>query len=165
LESILIIGGVSVDTLLMDVISVLQPENHLASRRRPSSLLSAAAKRQNAVARAQDAAAARTQNAAAFTQYAAGASDRPLSAIGSFPLALVFIASAALFLAPRVESSLGLYRLGRVSFGGDSTLEASMRSSRSGNERRSPCSQGAAELPASIKPVSFSAYRVRTGTR
>jgi LysM repeat protein len=148
----------------MDVISVLQPENHLASRRRPSSLLSAAAKRQNAVARAQDAAAARTQNAAAFTQYAAGASDRPLSAIGSFPLALVFIASAALFLAPRVESSLGLYRLGRVSFGGDSTLEASMRSlAVPETSAEALASQGAAELPASIKPVSFSAYRVRNG--
>ncbi len=141
----------------MDVISVLQPENHLASRRRSSSLLSVASRKQNA-------AVARPQSGVVGLESAASVNDWPLSAIGSFPLALVFIASAALFFAPRVESSLGQYRLGRVSFGGDSTLEASMRSLAVPEpSAETLASQGISELPPSIKPVSFSSYRVRNG--
>lgn len=141
----------------MDVISVLQPENHV-ERRRYRALLKRPAVREyppEAAAEAVPKTGPTASLNALFREYPAAL---------SFP-ALFFILSAALFMvSPALQYRVGLFRLGAIRMPADEVLESTMRALALPEATAEELSGDAArDLPPSIRSVSYSEYRVRKG--
>jgi len=141
----------------MDVISVLQPENHV-ERRRYRALL-----KRPAVHEYPPEAAAESVMKTGSTA-SLNALLREYPAVLSFP-ALFFILSAALFMiSPALQYRVGLFRLGAIRMPTDVALESTMRALALPEATAEELSGDASrDLPPSIRSVSYSEYRVRKG--
>ncbi len=143
----------------MDVINVLQPDNHVSGRRLPAARVprgfGLGLPRQEPVFAAES--ATEGSRAASATSYR-------YPALASFPIAFFFAAAALIVLSPAIQRRVGHYRLGRLSFSADSSLEASMRVLASPETLAAELSSDSPpEVPASIRPVSFAKYTVKNG--
>lgn len=153
----------------MDVISVLQPENHVARRRYPGIRQLShhpASDRGEPVPSfpafgtfPESVSVPESRPAASF-----GAMFREYPAVLSFPV-LFFVAVAALLMvSPVLQYRVGLFRLGRISLPTDVALESTMRTLVLPEASVAELSGDAArDLPPSIQSVSYSEYRVRKG--
>lgn len=135
----------------MDVISVLQPENHVERRRPMLRSPALRAYREEPVPEAVP--------AASF-----GALAREYPAVLSAPV-LFFVAAAVFFmLAPSLQYRVGFFRLGGLSLPSDTALDSAMRSLALPEATAAELSGDAArDLPLSIRSVTYSEYRVRKG--
>lgn len=135
----------------MDVISVLQPENHV-ERRRP--MLRRPAFRAFPEEAVQE----------AVPTASMGALVREYPAALSAPV-LFFVAVAVFFmLSPVLQYRVGLFRLGGLSLPSDAALDSAMRSLALPAATAAELSGDAArDLPLSIRSVTYSEYRVRKG--
>lgn len=85
-------------------------------------------------------------------------------AVSSFPIILILAMSLVVSLAPAFEHRFGLYRLDRVDFPSDTSDESAMRLMVTPEPDASLLAASAdAQLPAIIKSVSYSTWRVRSG--
>jgi murein DD-endopeptidase MepM/ murein hydrolase activator NlpD len=95
------------------------------------------------------------------------AAFRDVSALSSFPATFALALAALLALTPLAQSRLGFYRLGRLSFPSDSRSELAMRSivtpEPDATLLAAAGDASVAELPASLIPVSYRTYTVRSG--
>jgi len=156
----------------MDVITILQPENHLsrprlASRSRPANEPAAAARNYFPESR-EPGRAPSVVDSLGLTEPPFSAADlRELPAPLSFPVLLLLVAVFSLGVTPFVQEKIGFYRLDRFDFPQDSQAEASMRILVAPDPDASLVPDDgaalAAELPASIRSVSYKTYTVRKG--
>lgn len=131
---------------------------------------SAARKRVPAVARTARESRGIFPGRVAFSSDAAHravAAFRDVPALSSFPSTFALVLAALLALTPLAQSRLGHYRLGRLSFPSDSRSELAMRSIVTPEPDASLLAAAGdasiAELPASLIPVSYQTYTVRSG--
>lgn len=142
----------------MDVITFLRPENHLAHerlsfRRQPSV--------QNTVSPDPFDAPVRTGADRSSISFAALGE---IPAPRSFPVIFLFAAMIALALVPAVQNRFGFYRLDSFSLPANSEAEAAMRLLVSPDQDVSAMDDAIPrELPASIRAVGYSTYKVRPG--
>jgi murein DD-endopeptidase MepM/ murein hydrolase activator NlpD len=135
----------------MDVISTVRPENHVLRARIPSGIR----------AREKPASSRDGYRDGAFFSFAL-ARENP--AVSSFPLALILAMAVLLALAPAVDRSFGYSRLDRFAFPSDASDETAMRLLVTPEPDATLLADGAeAELPATIRSVTYSSWRVRSG--
>jgi murein DD-endopeptidase MepM/ murein hydrolase activator NlpD len=92
------------------------------------------------------------------------ASFRAIPALSSFPVLFVLFAALVLSLTPVLQEKVGLYRLDRLDFPDDAQALSSMRELVTPEPDASLlATANAAELPASIRAISWSTYKVRAG--
>lgn len=95
------------------------------------------------------------------------ASLRDVSTLASFPALFACAFAVLLAMTPIAQSRFGYYRLERMSFPSDSRSVAAMRAIVTPEPDASllaaAADGGIAELPASIMPVSYQTYTVRSG--
>jgi murein DD-endopeptidase MepM/ murein hydrolase activator NlpD len=142
----------------MDVITFLRPENHVAHE-------SLSFRRQPSVHH--------PVSPEPFVGQAKAVMPRPsisFAALGeipasrSFPVIFLLVAMLALSLTPAFQNRFGFYRLDRFSFPADSEAEAAMRLLVSPDQDADVSGDASPlELPASIRTVSYSTYKVRPG--
>lgn len=145
----------------MDVINVLQPENHVSGRRLPPARMLRGFRQERA--RQDSVSPANPERDEPLSALASPRSVR-YPALASFPIAFFFAAATLIALSPAIQRRVGYYRLGRLSFASDSSLEASLRFLAVPETLSGELSTEALpEVPASIRPVSFTSYKVRNG--
>ncbi len=145
----------------MDVINVLQPDNHVSGRRLPLARKLRGFRRERPRQEPLFPAEAVLEEGLPALA-ATGAGRYP--ALASFPVVFFLAAATLIVLSPAIQRRVGHYRLGRLSFSPDSSLEASMRLLASPDTGASELSAEALpEIPSSIRPVTFSKYTVKNG--
>lgn len=128
----------------MDVITFLQPENHVARPHFP-------------VSDRKSARAAFSLSVPSF------ASLREMPSAASFPVLFLLLVTVALASTPLFQQRYGFYRLDRLDLGTDTAAEAAMREMVTPEPDASLLAGATAELPLSIRAISYSTYKVRNG--
>jgi len=131
----------------MDVITILQPENHVMRPHFP-------------VPERNRTGGERTVTVPSF------ASLQEMPAAASFPVLFLFLVTACIAFTPLLQQRYGFYRLEKLSFAGDGGSETAMRLLAAPESDLSLFAAGEAaapELPAGIQVVSWSTYKVRNG--
>lgn len=166
----------------MDVISTIRPENHITRARSPAGLLSRdkppvsreGYRKERVFNALSDALPFRKPfNDPVFRAERAPSPGRILPSFTlarenpasfSFPLLMILAMSVLVSLAPVFEHRFGMYRLDRMDFPVDSSNESAMRLLVTPEPDASLLAASAdAELPAVIRSVSYSTWRVRSG--
>lgn len=153
----------------MDVITTIKPENHIARPR--TSLASLISRKATAPHRESgfheplyrnhgEAPKSRQPGAPAFSLSFLG--ENP--AVVSFPVILLLVMSLSVSLTPLFQSRFGFYRLDRMDFPSDSSSESAMRLMVSPEPDAALLAESAAnDLPVTIRTVSYSSWKVRSG--
>lgn len=133
----------------MDVITVLQPENHLSSRKSsPLQLYNPPRKPEHTP---------RTETFEPFEPACFGS-------FASFPVLFALAASLCLLAAPKIQERYGWYRLGPVSFAADNVAESCLRQSVLPEPDAALQAEGLqTEIPLTVLSVSYSTYTVKPG--
>jgi murein DD-endopeptidase MepM/ murein hydrolase activator NlpD len=132
-DSILIIPRISVDTFFMDVITIFRPENDVMS------------------SRSGPIESVRTAEA--------GFEFRV-----PFPYVFLLLITLLLAVSPALQNRYGFYRLERMSLGAESGAESAFRSAIfPGRAPGSAESDVSSTIPAAMRSVSYSEYKVRSG--
>ncbi|HQL31753.1 MAG: Murein DD-endopeptidase MepM [Spirochaetes bacterium ADurb.Bin269] len=130
----------------MDVITILQPENHLPSRKNSPLALHARIRQPEFVSRNEPVAM------------------RFLNMYITFPVIFALTAVLCFVSAPRLQDRYGGYRLGTVSFAPDSLAESSLRSCMMPEASSGFESEGiGTEIPSVVFSVVYSMYTVKPG--
>ncbi len=150
----------------MDVITVAQLENHISKKRFPSF-----SRRDTAVSGGfyptdilPAAGMMPFPPADTAPRFSTRAFLREYPSVVSFPALFMVAALALIALVPFAEQRIGMYRTSIVRLHGDTALESSMRRLVVPEARAEQLSvETIANIPESIRVVSFSEYRVRNG--
>jgi murein DD-endopeptidase MepM/ murein hydrolase activator NlpD len=166
----------------MDVISTIRPENHITRARTQAGPLSRDKPPVSREGYRKDRALNALSGAIPFRKplidpvfrsertsspgrvFPSFALARENPASFSFPLLMILAMSVLVSLAPVFEHRFGLYRLDRMDFPSDSSNESAMRLLVTPEPDASLLAASAdSQLPAIIRSVSYSTWRVRSG--
>jgi murein DD-endopeptidase MepM/ murein hydrolase activator NlpD len=163
----------------MDVITILQPENHISRQGFPlSGRINSRPKapRENRAIRENRASRARVQERQIFHDTAFGVSGnsaffsfsfagfREMPGPLSLPFLLLLVVTLSLAMTPALQQRFGFYRLDGISMPSDAGAETAMRLLVTPEPDASLLAgTGTSELPSTIQAVRYSEYTVKTG--
>ena len=129
----------------MEVITILQPENHVMRPHFP-------------VGERNRTGEERTVSLPSLSFL------REMPYAASFPVVFLFMIAACIVCTPLLEKRYGFYRLERMSFPKEAGAETAMRLLVAPETDAALLATGAMQdLPAEIRPIGYSEYRVRSG--